>query len=219
MSTRRTLDGRWPGWIRHYTQLGAEEELVTLDGVGDPEKFARAPRRVLFVLKEPNNVRNTDMRWELRNGPHKMWHAVARWAATLLAGEPLSYEAADRPAAKQGALRQVAAINLKKVSGGSESDMRDISLVAYRDREVLRVQIAEIAPQVIVACGTFSQLVWLLDLRVSQDAPLMSPAWGPSDRYAVLPFRHPARSQREHYVEFTRLAAMLPRIKGATPSG
>jgi hypothetical protein len=217
MKGARLLDGRWPEWMDHYVRVGAREGRVTLDGIGDPPSYARASRKVLFVLKEPNNREDDDARWELQTGPHGMWHAVARWAATILATEPLTYDVANRFEMKQQALRQVAAINLKKVSGGSQSDMNDINLVTYRDREVLRAQIKEIAPEVVVACGTFAQLVWLLGLRVSQTAPLSSPAVGPEDRYTVLPFRHPARSQRKHYADLARLAGMLPRVKGPVP--
>jgi len=208
MTAERQLDGRWPEWMVHYSQLGYTSDLVALDGIGDQPLFQRAGRRILFVLKEPNQQKNTDMRWELRKGPSgPPWHAVARWAACLLAKDVLSYD--DAEATKRTALRQVAAINIKKISGGAKSDMADISAVAYRDRKVLREQIQEISPQIIVACGTFAQLVWLLKLDLPAASVDLSAVWSASRDFCVVPFRHPTRSGRSDYYRLAHLGPSL----------
>jgi hypothetical protein len=89
------------------------------------------------------------------------------------------------------ALRRIASINLKKASGQGWSDMSEVGAHARHDRELLIEQIDTIKPDVMVACGTFEILAWVLDLRF---APGKS---GPV---------HPARADnRAVYDELKRL--------------
>jgi len=59
-------------------------------------------------------------------------------------------------------LSKIAVVNLKKASGGSWSDMAVVNAYAFHDRELLRRQIKDISPNLIVACGTMDQIIWLL---------------------------------------------------------
>jgi hypothetical protein len=135
----------------------------------------------------------------MTDGPkYQAFHALARWSAGLLQGFP-PYEDIDRPEVMREAIRQVAVINLKKTTGDAASDHAVIHAYAAADAELLREQIRRIAPNVVVACGTLSQLIWLLDLPVDPDQPgreIIQARTGA----IVIPMRHPSMSEnRETY--------------------
>ncbi len=90
-----------------------------------------------------------------------MWHTVARWSAGILNDFP-KYEEIDKYDTYKEWLSKIATVNLKKASGGSTADMAVINAYCYRDRELLLEQIIEIAPNIVVACGTIDVLIWLL---------------------------------------------------------
>ena len=196
-------------WTRrhtHYESLGIEPNRICADGIADSAKFARASHRILVVMREVNDYAGGDVRELLRSGPrYQVWHTVARWTAGILNGFP-EYPAVDRLDAMRAALQSIASINLKKTSGGATADLATINAYAHNDRHLLCEQIAEIDPTIIVACGTFDQLVWLLELKVDPDAPRRSPTFTPNGRHLVLPWIHPGRaSNRSSYEQLREL--------------
>lgn len=82
---------------------------------------------------------------------------------------------------------------------------------AFIDRRLLRRQIQEIGPQLVIACGTWDVLVWLLELEVDPDNPIARPAYSQLVEAWVLPCRHPARTNnRVSYDALRKRVAMLP---------
>ena len=116
------------------------------------------------------------------------------------------------------ALPQVAAINIKKTSGGSWSDRSILNAYTAHDRELLVEQIERIDPELIIACGTFDQLIWLLDLDVNLDHPLKAPVKYGDRPIWVVPASHPAaRGKNESaYTELREKVARIPRF-GRSP--
>jgi len=143
---------------------------------------------VLFVLKEPRGTQWKDVREQLAKPPRDMWHALARWAYGILKGLPEGFPpyGSIGPAERQWALQRIAVINLKKEGGGRNADDSVLHAVAHRDRDILRAQVTAVAPEIVIACGTFNQLVWLLDLESDPAGPHAVPR--------VVSFRHPAQS-------------------------
>lgn len=173
----------WPQWSAMYEAHGVKQ--FVRDGSGPA--YESASRRVMFVLKEPHGTQWKDVREQLAKPPRGMWHALARWAYGILKGGPAGFPAYGVIGAteQQWALQRIAVINIKKEGGGRKADDSVLHAVAHRDREILQDQVATIAPQIVIACGTFNQLVWLLDLEPESD-PRRSPR--------VVSFRHPAQS-------------------------
>ena len=184
-------------WLRYHEHLqGRGVTGYCRDGAG-PD-YWEAELRILFALKEPNAHRGTDMRDQLRKGPQKqIWHAFARWAAGILEGFPRYGSLTNEDL--RAAMRRVAAINLKKATGRAASWSAELHLSCHADRELLAEQIRHLAPHLLIACGTFEPLVWILDLHVSgtEGVPRLMPA--KHDRPAVLRWRHPARATEKHY--------------------
>ena len=205
------MEDIWARWTLHYKRIGIDPARICRDGILSPEAYRQASVKVLFIMKEVNDWKGGDLRDLLADGPkYQMWHTVARWAAGVLRSFP-DYEEIDNFSSMKAALRQVATLNLKKTSGGSWADSSVINAYARLDRDLLLDQIEAIAPQIVVACGTFDSLVWLLELAPDPDSPKSRPVRNEKRRMWVVPFRHPARVKNsEAYCELKRLFAKLP---------
>lgn len=103
---------------------------------------------------------------------------------------------------------------MKKASGGPQADPQEVNLYAYRDRQLLRQQVDLIAPEIVVACGTFDTIVWLLELDINPlDLKNKVYTVGPKN-WIVINWRHPTRANmRETYQELSNLWRIL-RSKG-----
>ena len=194
MATDASAEALWEKWEGYYQKIGVDPNRICRDGA--LADYARAPKKVLFVLKEVNSPdqRGWDLRRFLQSGPkYQMWHAVSRWAAGILLDFP-PFEEIDTLERMREALAQVAVINLKKTPGGATSNMSVINAYASRDRELLSEQISGIGPEFVVACGTFDILVWLLNLTVCPDHPNDCPLLDETRNAWVIPWCHPGRS-------------------------
>ena len=155
----------WAQWRATYDPKQAKR--LVEDGFRDEKVYRSAPVRLLVVLKETNSrggkydgVRLTDQLGKGAEGT--IWHRIAEWAAGFHHGFP-PYEQVTGNTVKDEALRRIAVINLKKIPGGSASIESTIDGYAFRDRLLLREQIAALDPEVILACGTFGPMCWLLE--------------------------------------------------------
>ena len=200
----------WERWSAHYHATGIDADGICRDGVAIPERYDASPVKILFVLREANDWRNGDIRQLMADGPRfQVWHTVGRWAAGFLQGFP-EYETVDRYATIRDSLQQVAAVNLKKLSGGASSDPVQIDAYAFHDRELLREQIKHIGPTVIVACGTWSTLVWLLELPIHPGHP-HRPVRTLDAGTLVIPWCHPNRcDNRKTYAALRTLSSTEP---------
>ena len=163
--TSTTLEDLKVEWRAH----AAAGSRFSWDGIIEPESYSLARLRVLFVLREPSHehdpAKETDddlCAWLHQRGEDghpfgSTWKPVARWASALLGVEDL-----------QTALRQVAAINLRKEAGGKQAVMARLTRTIQRDRHFFRRQVELIAPQVIIGAGTGDELIWLFDLDPAQ---------------------------------------------------
>lgn len=130
------------------------------DGIIDPARWHRAPRRILFLLKEAyrsDGGGDFDLCELVRDawkGPkYRLWHNLARWACGIqrsTAGSlPPFPEAADD---LTEALLGSAVVNIKKSDGRSRSADEDLAQYAHDDGELLVRQIQMIDPEIVI-CG------------------------------------------------------------------
>jgi len=186
----------WDDWREHYRGLGIREPKLCKDGILNPEAYQASKPRLLFVLKESNHYEG-DLREIVKDGPKfQMWHAISRWAAAIHLGFP-RYQEVDDWDTRRAALDSIATVNLRKTAGEASADMDVVNAFAYRSRELLRQQIAEIGPQVILSCGVWGSLLWLLDIDVDPQDPWKQPIY--SERWGawIVPWRHPNRSDNK----------------------
>lgn len=146
-------------------------------------------------------------RW--RGPKYQIWHTVARWTAGILSGFP-PYSRINHWDTYRDSVFKMAAINLKKQSGLSSSDMSEINAFARADQSLLLEQIRGINPDIIIACGTYDQLIWLLGLQINPNK-LGDPVWSKEFSAHVIPFRHPARvgSNEKAYNNLKKLVKPL----------
>lgn len=169
IATERVTDNALPGtefWKmveRHYADFNL---TFTYDGVGDATAYRNAKRHIVFVTKEPNQLKSgDDLRAQLLRGPrYQFGHNLARLAVGLLTEFSVRFEEADRPEPMAQALRSIGLVNLKKVPGTATSDSGEIIAAAHRDRKILRQQFHLLDPEVVVGCGSevWTALHWLL---------------------------------------------------------
>ena len=182
----------WQKWEEHYDRIGIDKDKICRDGIIVEDEFGKdGSKKILFVMKDDheNKAELKDLRETLKDGPrNKMWQTAARWAAGILYGFPRFLKIDYKM--MQSAIRQIATINLKKTRGVKQADMFVINACAFQDRLLLRKQIDLIDPDIIIACGTFDILVWLLELAVKLE-PIDQPVYY-KDRIRVIRFWHPA---------------------------
>jgi len=203
-----TTEDIWHRWRASY-QTDEAKSLVE-DGVGDEVGYRSSQPRLLVVLKETNRrggkydgVKLTD---QLRKGAkYTVWHRVAEWAAGFHHGFPPYSEVAQQ-SVKDEALRGIAAINLKKIPGTATASSTTIDAYAFRDRLLLREQLDELDPTVILCCGTFNPMCWLLESRISSEMGLHKVVT--IDNGAkLIKWDHPSRRGRNKREWYADLAA------------
>jgi hypothetical protein len=151
----------------------------------------------VFVLKDSNDWPGHSLS-EAMVPPIRMMIMVARWACGLLNDFP-PFESADQSENRDSALRQVAAMNLKKAAGGPAADSNAIAAFARQDAAFLHRQLADLAPEILVACGTWDALLALLSdppKSTGKKCVIRDPRYGA----LVVPMRHPTMaSARKTY--------------------
>ena len=191
------MEDIWQSWGKHYENNNIQPSRICKDGVINTDKYYNAPAKILFCLKEVNDYKDRDLREMLNDGPkYQMWHTISRWAAGLLSDFNPNFNKIDNYEQMKNALIQIAAINLKKTSGGNRADMSVINAFAKQDRELLIKQIELINPEILIACGTFDILIWLLDLKVDPDNISWKkhpPVYDAKREFWVIPWCHPGR--------------------------
>lgn len=194
-------------WERHYKHLGIDTSRMCCDGIFcEKEEWENVNKKVLFIMKEANSRKPVDLKTLFKNGPkYQMWHTISRWAGGILNSFP-EFEEIDKWPAKKANIKKIASINLKKTSGGPSSNMSIINAYAHTDKELLLEQIDEIQPSIVVACGTFESVIWLLDLKVNPDKPHECPVFEETRDIWVIPWIHPGRvDNRKTYNELKEL--------------
>jgi hypothetical protein len=183
----------WTEWVTHYEKIGLPPHDICKDGALNKKLYDESKPKLLFVLRETNDYPGGSLSELLRDGPRwQMWHAVARWAACIFYPQR-SFDEIDNFSTMKVALAKVAAINLKKLTGGASSHLPTVNAFAYADRELLKKQIQYLSPDIIIACGTFDSLIWLLHLEFNPNNPTVNAIRCKQTNSWVIPWCHPAR--------------------------
>jgi len=152
------------------------------DGVFDEELWASAPRKVLFLLKDPNQYgrggdepngipqKDFSLVETTQGNAHSIdwdgWVEIARWAYAILKTGPgvvpdikgchssVPVPGVSKPVEEWMICRhQVGVMNLKKDPGGATVVIKDVADWARDHKDFLRTQLQLINPQIVVLCG------------------------------------------------------------------
>lgn len=187
-----TLDELFLQWESHFSF-----EYFVKDGIFNPALFSSP--RILYVLRDAHiDKEKASPPYDLRDivkcpkGEGRTWNNIARWTQALLDNANYSDVETINPDSLSTQLSRVAAMNLKKEAGGARA--KEIRRYAIEHREWIKKQIAIINPDIIIACGTFDELVkytldvdtrnckkiagtthWRYDIRIhSKNVPIIS---------------------------------------------
>jgi hypothetical protein len=157
-------------WLKSYSK--EEQEQFCMDGLcstndvedeyGDEEKlWAKAKRRIVFLMKETNGNPDNDYRgwqWPIIN--HRTFNIVFKWLqglSTVTASfcPSVNHEGDyfETPNEVIG-IYPLAIVNVKKIAGSTQASISAIQAYAERDKDFIRKQVAEILqPNIVVCCG------------------------------------------------------------------
>ncbi len=168
-----------PAYESHLQSRGLTQ--YTIDGAIDPVEWRRQSLRMLFYLKENYGYQDEGImrigdyasKW-LKDGNRTYVQIVTLTEAVFQAvgrGSLLSPEetaALSGTADLQATLRKIAVVNIKKHSGESTSNDTEIRNESYANASLLRDQVAELAPTVIVAGSTVCWHSLVCDVGLSK---------------------------------------------------
>lgn len=137
---------RWKNGINIFDSFNG-------DGIINLKEWTQTSPKILFVLKETNGL-GENLREYLARGDsdtyYRTWNNVVRWTEVILYDTYSGYVTKER---RKNILSHICAINLKKESGGKESDKIEIRSAAKRDRDLIMEQISFYHPDLVITCG------------------------------------------------------------------
>lgn len=205
--------------------IKAEEDLLfkklriflpetVCDGVVDEKIFLSARYRIVYILKEVNGGAVRDLRDFLYNGGRpQTWNNIARWTKGIFSWEKefcweeLQENNEER---RNEELKKIVAINLKKTSGKSIADEKQIYRSAILNREIINQQLKLYNADYIILCGTTNafmescykdkKIVWQMTQRgiwyfIDGDS-------------VVISFAHPEARISDNFLYYTLLDAV-----------
>jgi hypothetical protein len=150
----RALNLRWRE-KRSVARLGVKR--WTFGGPTSESEYGSAAIRVLWLLKDTNEALKEDslptlLRYLAKDDsrlgrPYGMWKVVARATKEITAQQAESLSEI---------LRTIAVVNVKKTPGKGQARWPQLRIWAEATAGLLREEIAILAPDIVVAGGTFS---------------------------------------------------------------
>ncbi|MCD7732326.1 MAG: hypothetical protein LUH56_02655 [Oscillospiraceae bacterium] len=144
-----------------FDELRKNNPAVILDGVVDEQEYLSARYKIAYILKEVNGGAGWDLREFVRKeeeyGRPQTWDNIARWTQGILSWEaelPWCELEKDNENRRKTFLRKIAAINLKKTSGGHTANTDEIYLAAEKYSQVIQAQLDIYRPNIVICCGT-----------------------------------------------------------------
>lgn len=142
-------------WRERWQEKHSRYPCFNPDGIVDYERWGELPKgkHILVILKETNGL-DGSLADFLRIGGSKTyyrtWNNVARWVKVIL--EDTCCDVISR-AELNDAVRNIAAINLKKYAGGARANPKEVRREALLDADLLRAQIRLYCPDIILTGG------------------------------------------------------------------
>ena len=189
------------------------------DGVVDEARFLSARYRIVYVLKEVNGGKGWDLRdYVYHGGRAQTWDNLARWTEGILSWErDFSWKEMqeNNEERRKTALKKIAAVNLKKTSGGHTSDGQEIYEAALLNSEILKKQLALYQADFIILCGT--ENAFIASCYAGRNIPWKMTKRGIwyfiDNETIIISFSHPEARVRDNYLFY----ALTDAIKEINP--
>ena len=189
---------------REHTEL-INGAAIIQDGIVDKDKWEKAPRKVLILLKDPHEE-DPSKEWNLadtirvgdwaKNASTKIWNTAGQMAFAIQnwgrdSFPQLKIETSeDRTKSKDlahEALLATAVVNIKKTGGSSAAKDEEISSWAEKTKDLLLEQIRDIGPDIVLCGGTWQYIKDYWDDNKKVARPVYHP-----DKFYYIDYYHPA---------------------------
>lgn len=181
MTRHDDLEGLFVRWREHWAENHVIDKFVP-DGIGDEAAWSSCPRKLLWVLREPNDTSPTSNQWDLRTflqtpawamtdqkRSGTTWSNIARCSYGIIL-HPCTFENAEANFKTSAILRRIAVMNIKKAPGFDRVVWRELKCWAARDAAFIREEVEIIDPQIIVCGGTLDYLCDALGVLYDKEA-------------------------------------------------
>ena len=159
----------------HVHQTGRGFSEYSVDGIVDYKSWSNAPVKILFLLKENWGYQGCGVfsmgeeipKWVSDNVPTYKRIAITSeliFSRVLADFETTPDQLKGDSARLIKAIKQIAVINIKKVSGTSTSNDASIRRESRKNADLLKMQIENIKPDVIIAGGSVCWDSLILDV-------------------------------------------------------
>jgi len=165
---------------RYKRQLPQNEHFVRC-GIVNEEAYQASSPKLVFVLKEVNYPRPPPG-WSMvgflqgqvkrglsRQSVHRTWEKIGIWSYAIHNNFPRYDDINTVQFAAEG-LNCIGMTNLKKSGGGGVANNRVIREHGERMRELWKLELGIMNPDIIICCGTFGIVAPLLGLTGSKTA-------------------------------------------------
>lgn len=176
------------------------------DGVISHDFFSKQATKILFIAKEHNYIGQHDDKgykadyrlWWQEGVYLKFANRISEWAYGLINGFPLYEQLAYEDRRK--ALKSIAFINVKKVSGNALPNYKHICQYIINSHDLLHQQITGIAPTLIICCFRQDHYVKLLfDNKMIRSASNIY-SLGQWNNIDVINFYHPSARKNKKFL-------------------
>ncbi len=178
-----------------------QNQLFITDGIINQELWDESDSKVMFILKEAYDSKNSSGSWDLRslirrNGVSgRTFKPMAQWAYgihSILSGNGIAPYVENSKDVKR-ALLSSAIVNLKKSGGKKKSGSKNLEKYVDEDWHLISDQIKAISPEIVV-CGRTWHLISskltnkikITDSAYISDGIVYIEFWHPSNRAANL---------------------------------
>ena len=193
--------------LEHWKEkLFSETSRFNEDGIVDVETWDSMEfPKILYVLKETNNLDGSLVKWLMQPGSPAsygaLWPRIAEWTKAIHNPMlPYCYSPSDT----QNMLKNVAIMNIKKTPGGGTANPESITQHVKDNWDLISQQIELIDPDVVVFCGT-----WGFVSQVNSD---WKERISPEKCFWRTEFPYTNTSKRRLLIEFWHPAARYPAV-------
>lgn len=143
---------------RLFREWREDRPGMVTDGVVDESAYLNSKIRILYLLKEVNGGMDWDLcQFVASGGRAQTWDNITRWTYGIRNLEQdIRWEALSSISEEQRkeVLKSICVVNVKKLSGGHTSDLKQIHGAARQDSQRLKAQLSIYHPDLIICCGT-----------------------------------------------------------------